>query len=187
MQARTSLIDRMIRACTLDAQFYEEVEADTTATGQALAAVIIASVASGIGFGIAGVREEGGLWFIWGLLLGIAVALIGWLIWSLLVYWLGTTVFRGPETSSNYGEVLRTVGFANSPRVLTFFAFIPFLGGLIAFVASVWILVASVIAVRQALDFSTWRAIGTCVVGWIIYIVITFLVTGLTIGAGGLF
>ncbi len=164
----------MIRAAKLEVDLYEEVEADTTANGQAFLAVVVASLAAGLGVGIAGVRVEGGLWFLWGLLIGLATALVGWLVWSLFAYWLGTTIFRGPETSATYGELLRTIGFSNSPRVLTFFAFIPFLGGLIAFAVSIWVLIAGVIAVRQALDFSTGRAIATCVVGWIAYMLIVF-------------
>ena len=187
MQTSHGLADRMVRAARLEVNLYEEVEADTTANGQALRAVLIASIAAGIGAGIAGVVEEGGLWFLWGLLLGLGSALIGWVAWSVLAYWLGTTIFRGPETSATYGELFRTIGFSNSPRVFAFFAFVPFLGGLILFVVSVWALVAGVIAVRQALDFSTGRAIGTCIVGWIIYQVATFLVVGLVIGGSALF
>lgn len=182
-----SLASRMVRAAKLEVDLYEEVEADTTANRQALLAVVIASLASGIGAGIAGLRIEGGLWFLWGLLIGLAMAIIGWLAWSLLAYWLGTTIFRGPETSATYGELMRTIGFSNSPRVLSFFSFIPFLGGIIAFAVSVWALVAGVLAVRQALDFSTWRAIGTCVVGWIIYMLFVLLVTGLILGGSALF
>ena len=182
MEAAPSIVNRMIRAAKLDVDLYEEVEADTTANGQAFLAVLIASLAAGIGVGIVGVVEEGGLWFLWGLLLGLGTAIVGWLAWSLLAYWLGTTIFKGPETSATYGELMRTIGFSNSPRVLSFFLFIPFIGSLIAFVVSVWALVAGVIAVRQALDFSTGRAIGTCVVGWIIYQLIVFLVVGLVIG-----
>lgn len=187
MEAERSLVNRMVRAAKLDIDLYEEVEADTTANGQALTAVVIASLASGLGAGIAGFRAEGGIWFLWGLLIGLATGIAGWLIWSLLAYWLGTTIFRGPETSATYGELIRTIGFSNSPRVLSFFLFIPFLGGLIAFAASVWALIAGVIAVRQALDFSTGRAIATCVVGWIIYMLLVFLVYGLVLGGGVLF
>ena len=68
MNGSRSLSDRMIRAAKLDVALYEEVEADTTANGQAFLAVIIASLAAGIGVGIAGVVEEGGLWFLWGFL-----------------------------------------------------------------------------------------------------------------------
>ncbi len=187
MADQHSLVNRMIRAAKLEVDLYEEVEADTTANRQAFLAVVVASLAAGLGVGIAGVRAEGGLWFLWGLLIGLATALVGWLVWSLFAYWLGTTIFRGPETSATYGELLRTIGFSNSPRVLTFFAFIPFLGGLIAFAVSIWVLIAGVIAVRQALDFSTGRAIATCVVGLIPYALIVLLVRGLVLGGEALF
>jgi len=105
----------------------------------------------------------------------------------LFAYWIGTTIFAGPETEATYGQLLRTLGFAHSPGFLRIFSFIPFIGGLISFAASVWFLVAGVIAVRQALDFTTLRAIGTCIIGWVLYMLLVFLVTGLVIGAGALF
>jgi hypothetical protein len=182
-----SLVDRMVRAAKLDVDLYEQVEADTTANGQAFLAVVIASIASGIGIGIAGLRIEGGIWFLWGLLIGLGTSLVGWLAWSLLAYLLGTTIFRGPDTSATVGELVRTIGFSNSPRVLSFFSFIPFIGGLIAFVVSVWALIAGVIAVKQALDFSIWRALGTCIVGWIIYLIIVYVISAFVVGGRLLF
>lgn len=173
-----SLVNRMIRAAKLEVDLYEEVEADTTATGQAFQAVVIASVASGLGAGIwtlfHGDDATVGDFFL-GLVLGVIFAIVGWLAWSVLTYWLGTTLFRGPETSATIGELMRTLGFANSPKVLGFFIFIPFLGWLISVVVLAWVLVAAVIAVRQALDFDTWRAIGTVAVGWVIYLVLSLL------------
>ena len=186
MQTSRGLVDRMVRAAKLDVRLYEEVEADTSANGQAFLAVLIASMAAGIGAGIASAIEKEGIWFLWGLLLGLGTALIGWVAWSVLAYWLGTTIFKGPETSVTYGELLRTIGFSNSARVLAFFVFIPFFGGLIALFVSLWALIAGVIAVRAALDFSTGRAIGTCIVGWIIYQLAVFLVVGLVIGGSAL-
>jgi hypothetical protein len=178
----------MIRAAKLDVYLYEEVELDTTANGQAFLAVVLVSLASGIGTGIAGLlTQEGGLWFIWGLLIGLGTSIIGWLAWSFIAYIIGTIVFRGPQTSATWGELLRTIGFSTSPGILRFFSFIPILGGIISFGASIWALIAGVIAVRQALDFSTGRAIATCIVGWIIYMLIVFLATTLILGAGVLF
>jgi hypothetical protein len=178
----------MVRAAKLDSNLYEEVEADEGANGQALTAVLIVSIASGLGAGIGAIISgDSGLWFLWGLLLGIGTGVVGWLIWSLFAYVLGTTIFKGHVTEADYGQLIRTIGFSNTPRLLSFFSFIPFLGGFIAFVGFVWALVAGVIAVRQALDFSTWRAIGTCIVGWIIYALIVFLIFGFVIGARVLF
>jgi len=172
----SSIWQRMVRAAKLEVNLYEEVERDTGANGQAFAVVLLVSVASGIGWAIAGAIAGEGIWVLGGFLIGIVTSVIGWLVWAAIAYWIGSTIFKGPETSATYGELLRTLGFAQSPGVLRLLVFIPFLGALIAFVVWVWVLVAGVIAVRQALDFSTGRAIGTVAVGWLIMIVINFLV-----------
>ncbi|MEQ9619732.1 MAG: YIP1 family protein [Deltaproteobacteria bacterium] len=160
-----SLVDRMIRASKLDVNLYEEVEADKGAMGQALAVVVISSVAAGIGtLGVLGIR---------GLIFGTLGALIGWFIWAFLAFVIGTKLLPEPQTKSDMGEMLRTIGFASSPGVIRILAFIPFLGAIISIVASVWMLVAMIIAVRQALDYkSTWRAIAVTLIGFIIYFII---------------
>ncbi|MDM8001102.1 MAG: YIP1 family protein [Dehalococcoidia bacterium] len=174
----------MLRAWKLEVDLYEEVEADSTATGQAFAVVLIVAIAGGIGGGIAAIMAEDAktLSFLWGLLVGIGTAIVGWLAWSVIAYLLGTTIFKGPQTEATVGQLMRTLGFSNTPRLLGIFAFVPYVGWLISLVGSVWALIAGVIAVRQALDFSTWRAIGTCVVGWIIYMVLVFIVALLVPG-----
>lgn len=182
MKKPQSLINRMIRAAKLEVNLYEEVEADSTATSQALIAVIVVSLATGIGTGIAGIATRGGLGFFLGLLAGLAASLVGWLVWSYLAYILGTTVLKGPETSATWGELLRTIGFAHSPGVLRIFSFIPFVGWLISLGASIWFLIAGVIGVRQALDISTGRALAVCIVGWLIYMVL-LIVISLLLGA----
>jgi hypothetical protein len=192
MSNSSSMINRMIRAAKLDVTLYEEVEADTSATGQAVLVVVLVSLIIGIGSAIGSIIHGGGLWILWGLLTGIAGSLIGWLAWSFFAWLLGTTIFKGPETKSSWGELMRTIGFAYTPSVFAFFSFIPFLiGSIIAFAAFIWFLIAGVIAVRQALDFSTGRAIVTCIVGGIIYIIIRFLFTlllgGIGLGMAGIF
>ena len=183
-----SIWRRMIRAARIDINLYEEVEHESQATGQAFIVVLLVALATGIGTGLSYAMDgEVSFPFIRGLLVGLGTGIGGWLLWSLFAYWLGTTLFRGPETEATYGQLLRTLGFANTPGLLRVFAFIPFLGGVIAFVAFVWSLVAGVIAVRQALDFSTWRAIGTCIVGWILYLLLVMLVGVLIGGASFLF
>lgn len=159
------LVDRMVRAARLDVRLYEEVEADTTAMGQAVAAVIISSVAAGIGSigrgGIAGI-------------VGAAVlALIAWYIWAYLAYFIGTKLLPEPQTEADAGQLLRTIGFSSSPGVIRVLGIIPGVTGVIFFAASLWMLVAMVIAVRQALDYrSTLRAVGVCVIGWVIQIIV---------------
>lgn len=184
MSTSSSLINRMIRASKLQVALYEEVEADSSATSQAVLAVIVVSILSGIGSAIGAIFQGGGLRIIWGLLGGIVASLLGWLAWSFFTWLLGTTVFKGKETKASMGELMRTIGFAYSPGVFRLFSFIPVLGPIISFATMVWSLIAGVIAVRQALDFSTGRAIGTCIVGWIIYVIVVFLVTLLLGGIG---
>ena len=185
--ASESLFNRMVRAAKLDINLYEEVELDTSANGQAFLVVILVSLATGIGSGIAGSITQGGIWFIWGLLIGLVTSIIGWLAWAFVVYVVGAFIFKGPQTSATWGELVRTIGFSTTPGILRFFSFIPVLGGIITLGASVWALIAGVIAVRQALDFSTGRAIITCIVGWIVYMLIIFLISFFVLGSAALF
>ncbi|MHB8084397.1 MAG: YIP1 family protein [Dehalococcoidia bacterium] len=181
--ASGKLFPRMLRAAKLEPQLYEEVEADTTGTGQAMLAVVLVSLATGIGSGISTVMHGNGsiLGFIGGLFWGIIASLIVWVIFSLLCFWLGTYVFKGPETKSTMGELLRTLGFAYTPGLLNIFSFIPFVGPIIPFATWIWTVIASVIAVRQACDFTTGRAIGTVIVAAIIPLII-IIVLGAIIG-----
>ncbi len=170
------IVNRMIRAAKLDVSFYEMVEKDPNATNQALLVVIIASICSGIGSAIAGTMIGGIGAVISGLIIGAITALIGLLIWSFLTYIIGTRIFKGPETKATYGELIRCIGFSYSPNVLAILLFIPLIGPVITFIAMIWSLVAMVIAVRQALDFSTGRAIATCIVGFIVMVLITTII-----------
>jgi hypothetical protein len=169
-----SFTERMIGAARLDVGIYEEVEADTTATGQAMAVVVLASVAAGIGAVGAG--------FLSGVVLGTVAALIGWFIWALLTYFIGTKLLPEPQTKSDMGELLRTIGFASSPGILRILGAIPLIGWVIALAVSIWMLVAMVIAVRQALDYqSTGRTVLVCLIGWLI-----FMIVGAILGLAGL-
>jgi hypothetical protein len=182
MASSRSMFKRMVRAARLEPALYEEVEADSDAIGQALLVVIITSTATGIGAGLNAVMIGGAERFLYGLGYGVAAAITGWLFWALFAYVLGVTILKGPQTSSTWGELLRTMGFASTPGILRIFAFVPVVGGVIAFAGSVWRLVATIIAVRQALDFSTWRAIPTAIIGWIVYMVLLSLMRVLASG-----
>jgi hypothetical protein len=163
--------ERMLGAARLDRAIYEEVEHDTTATRQALGVVVLTALATGLGTG-AGLR---------GLVVGTVASVVGWAVWAGLVYWIGTQVLGEPETRADWGEVARTVGFAHSPALLRVAGVIPALGHLAFLVTSIWLLVTTVVAVRQALDYRSWpRAIGVCVVGWALQaIAFTFLLRAL--------
>jgi hypothetical protein len=163
---------RMIRAAKLDVNLYEEVEADPGAMGQAMGVVVLSSVAAGIGaIGTIGVG---------GIFVGTLLALAGWYIWAYLTYFIGTRFLPEPQTRSDHKEMLRTIGFSSAPGLLRVFAIVPGIGVLVSLAASVWMLVAMVIAVRQALDYtSTLRAVGVCAIGWIIQTVFLLLLFSL--------
>ena len=165
----SSLVERMVRAARLDAKVYEEVEADKEAISQAMAAVLLSSVAAGI----ARIATMG----VGGIVLGTVGALLGWLIWAYLIYFIGTRLLPEPKTKADVGELLRTLGFASSPGVIRIAGIIPGLTWLSFIVASVWMFVSMVVAVRQALDYSsTARAVGVCLIGFLLQIVILAVV-----------
>jgi Yip1 domain len=160
------MIDRMIRAARLDPQAYEEVEADENATLQAAIVVVLAAVAAGIG------ALEGG---VAGILFGIVAGLIGWIAYATAAYFVGTKLFATEETSASVGELLRTLGFAQTPRLLLVLTFIPVVGLLIGLAVFIWIIFTTVVAIRQALDFDTLRAVGTAIVSVLVLFVVSLL------------
>jgi len=164
-----NLGDRMIRAAKLDRGLYEEVEADTGATGQAMLVVVLSSVAAGIGSaGVGGLK---------GLLFGALSALVAWYIWAFLTYFIGTRLLPESQTEADVGQLLRTTGFSTSPGLLRILGILPGLTGIVFLGCAVWMLVAMVIAVRQALDYhGTGRAIAVCLIGWVVQVVIIGLV-----------
>ena len=164
-----SLVSRMWRAAKLEPGLYEEIEADRSSMGQAMGVVIMSSVAAGIGT----LAVSGGKGFV----VGIIAALLGWFVWAFLTYVIGTRILPTAQTRADYGQLLRTIGFASSPGLLRDFGTIPGLGLIVIWVAGIWMLAAMLIAVRQALDYnSTVRAIGVCLIGWLIQIILMALV-----------
>ena len=162
-----SLGERMIGAAKLDVNTYEEVEADTSATPQAMIVVLMSALAAGIGsIGDSGIK---------GMFVITVAALVGWFIWAGLTYLIGTKMLPEADTKADLGELLRTTGFSQAPGLLRILGIIPVLGGLVSLVASLWMLAAFVIAVRQALDYkSTGRAVVVCLIGFFVYFAVVF-------------
>jgi hypothetical protein len=161
--------DRMIRAAKLDPALYREVESDRTAMNQAIGVVLLSSLAAGIG-----TITQGG---VAGFFIGIVGSLAGWLIWAFLTYFIGTRLLPTARTEADYGQLLRTIGFSSAPGIVRVLGIIPGLTGIIFFISGLWMLAAMVIAVREALDYhSTLRAVGVCLIGWIVLVIIQGLV-----------
>lgn len=150
-----TIIDRVVGVLRLDVPTYEAIERDRHATREAAIVVVAVAIAAGIG-GL----DEGGRGFISGIIFSVLM----WLIFSGFAYFFGKQIFGTPTTQASAEQVARTVGYARAPGLLNIFGFIPILGGLIGFVASIWGIITLVIAIRQALDFSTGRAIITAII-----------------------
>ncbi len=167
-----SFWNRMLGAAKLDVATFEEVEADRSALGQAAAVVVISAIAAGIGAMVGG---SIGL-----LVMATLASLVGWVIWAALTWVIGTKLLPEPQTEADIGQMMRTIGFAASPGILRVGGIIPGLGWLIVIAAEIWMLAAMIVGVRQALDYrSTWRAVGVCLIGWVIQIVIVAVIVGL--------
>lgn len=158
-----SFTERMVAAAKLDVTVYNEVEHDHSATGQAAGVVALVAIASAVG-GLGGPSS--------GVIGGVITAVLGWLIWAGVTYLVGDKLLGG---TASWGELLRTLGFAQTPGVLTVAAALPLIGGLVRGVVVVWILFAGIIAIREALDFSTAKAVVTAVLGWLSLALLTLL------------
>jgi len=165
--ATTPFVMRLIGALALDPVTYEEVEADRSATGQALLVVVLSSVGAGIGARGLGSGSMRSMIFI------SALSLLGWMAWALLTYQIGVKLMPEPETRSDVGELMRTIGFSAAPGMLRIFGIVPGASIPAFAITAIWMLIAMIVAVRQALDFkSTARAVAVCGLGWALAVAI---------------
>ena len=163
------LFSRMLRAAILEATLYEEVKADTQATGQATGVVVLSSLAAGLGC----LTNGGSIGFV----LMTMMAGMSWYVWAYMTYFIGAKLLPAPQTHATSRTCLRTIGFASAPGVLRLVGIIPEWTGMVFVVALLWMLVAMVVAVRQALDYqSTLRAVGVCAIGWLVHLLAIALV-----------
>jgi len=176
VSGNNSFLQRLIGAAALDAAIYEEVEADPAATAQAFAVVVLSSVAAGIGASDFGGPSVARIVFF------SIVSLLAWAAWAVVTFEIGTRLMPGDETRADVGQLLRTLGFSATPGLLRVLGVMPAVTVPVFAVTAVWMLAAMVVAVRQALDYrSTGRAIGVCVLGWVLAVAIA-IVLGVVFG-----
>ena len=168
------MINRIIGVLTLNVNTYEEIEADKNATIQAFSIVVLSSIVTAIilkpetGFSLAN--------FISTSIIGIFL----WALWALVTMFIGTKLLPTQETSSNWGELARTTGYAQAPKLFSIFAIIPILTTIVLLIVGIWNLITMIIAIRQALDYtSTWRAVFVVLIGCIPYAIIASIVISL--------
>lgn len=160
------LAGRMIGIAGFSLRSYEEVEADFSATRSAIGVVLVSSLAAAVGIGVTNPRAIVGI---------VAVSVLTWLLWVALTLFIGTRLLPEGATHADFGQVLRTTGFSASVGILRILGLLPVIGMPIFAIVTVWMLLTFVVAIRQALDFSsTFRAFAVCILGWIIHAVIFF-------------
>jgi hypothetical protein len=176
----TTMVDRVIRAVRLDKDFYNEAEQDTSLDQEALLVVIIVSLASAVGSFIQGIigGEPGAA--LLSAILTVIIGVGGYYLWAYITLLVGTRFFEG---DADFGEMKRTLGYASAPRLLGLLSFIPCIGAIFALAGFVLSLVAAVIAIREAMDFDTGKAVVTAIIGWAIVLVVSIIV-GLIVGVG---
>ena len=173
------MIGRMIGAAKLNVDTYEEVEADRSATGQALFVVLLVTIASVVGTLLLGDDVD----VVRALIVGIIRGVVSWALWALVTMLIGTTILKTEKTEADWGELARTTGFAQTPGILNVLVFVPAVGGLIVLVAFIWSIVAMLIGVRQALDYtSTWRAFFVVLLALIPVLILNGIVIAVTGG-----
>ena len=177
------MIGRMLGAAKLSADTYEEVEKDRGATIQAMLVVIIVTIAT-VGGELIGGGED--IDVLRAMVVGIIYGVVSWVVWALATWMIGSTLLGTEETEADWGQLARGTGFAQTPRILNVFSFIP-AGWLISLAVFVWTFAAMIIAVRQSLDYtSTWRAffvillsfIPVAIINVILWVVITGVESG---------
>jgi hypothetical protein len=171
-------VARFIGAALLRPETYEDVEADSRALGQAIAVVLLSSIAAGVGsWGAAAGRPIV-------LAVIIVVALLVWLAWAYLTYEIGARLMPTARTQADVGQLLRTLGFASAPGVLRVFGIIPGATTPVFAVTELWMLMAMVVAIRQALDYtSTARAAAVCALSWALAVALGLVIGTLSVPA----
>lgn len=168
--------ERVVGAMSLKASTFQEIEHDTTAMGQTVGVIVLAAVSTGLG----NVYYGG----VSGILSGIIMSLIGYAVWALVVWLVGTKVMADPATKADFPETFRTIGFAAAPGVLGIVTIIPVLGWVLLFVLWLWQIAAMVIAVREVLDYTdTIKAVIVVVIGWLIQMVVMALLGMMFLGS----
>jgi hypothetical protein len=158
------MLNRILGVFKLDVKTFEEIEHDTSLTFPAVIIVLLVSLVSGVGNGLFnGFIHQSFMGGFFGSLIGV---LLGWLLWSVVTWFVGTRFFKG---EADLGQMLRVIGFAYAPMILSI---IPCVGGLIGII---WAIAAGFIAIRQGLDLDDLKAFFTVVVGALAYILLTGL------------
>ncbi len=168
--------DRVVGAMKLDENAFEDAERDPTSIGQAVGVIVLAAVSAGIGN-----IYWGGLT---GIVTGALMSIISFLVWSAIVWLVGTKLLPEPTTQADFPQTFRTLGFAAAPGLASVVTIIPILGYLLMLVIWLWQIAAMVVAVKAVLDYSTiGKAVLVVLIGFVVNMIVMFLILAPIIGA----
>jgi hypothetical protein len=158
----TISLDRIIQrgkdVAMLNTRTYAEIAHDPNALPEAAIVVATVAISAGLGNVIHGAN---------GLVGGVILSLLGWIISSAIIYFIGTRITGTPTTSGSVESILRTLGYASAPNVFLFLGFIWIIGGLVIWALSIWTLITTVLAIRAALGMTLGRAVITGLIAMI--------------------
>jgi hypothetical protein len=168
----SSYADRLRGALMLDPRTYRDVEQDTDANGQAALTVVLAALAAGIGYILS--RD-----LVQNVLGTVISSVLQWVIFSFVAYYVGASLFSTGQTSVTPGQVLRTMGFAQAPKLLLVLGIIPILGWVVGLIVFFWFIAAAIVALREAFEFDTGRAVGTGLVALVAIAVVDIVLSAI--------
>lgn len=155
---------RLYRAGKLDEEFYEELVVDSDYLIQSASIIILYSLASGIGnYTTRGMT---------GFILGTIIALISWLLYAYISFFIANQLLEIKETRVDIGELLRITGFASAPGLLRIFGLVPILFNIVFLISTIWMLLTMITAIKQAYELDLLRAAGASLAGWILQAII---------------
>lgn len=132
----------------------------------ALLVVLLAGFSESLGQSIIlFINRVSPLRFMLALLLTAANHVLGYLLWTVIIWLVGAYAFG---RSAPLIVLASAVGLAYAPQLLAFFELTPFFGNSFSILLSLWSMIAIVIAVRAGLELETWQAIVVSGVGWLL-------------------
>jgi hypothetical protein len=179
---------RIMGVFRLSGDTFEDIEADKGATGQAAIVVFVVALLSGIGayvnssavidmssvmgslqsFDMASTGSPLGAF-----MNEFVGAFVAWFVWALMTFLIGGKLFGG---DTNIGEMLRVIGFAQAPRLLAVFSFIPCIGFILVVVGWMMALIATVIAIQRGTDLDSFKSFGAVILSFIAVLIVNLFV-----------
>ena len=179
------LMERIVGAFTFRKGVYAEVEKDTSFTTTAWILVAVVAFLNQLGSQASGNLVN---WLL-GAIVGTVFAIIGFAVAALVINWVGRTVFNAEVT---FEELVRTLGLAYVWQVIgvigilaAFSAALSCLLSPVMIIAAILMVIAWLVAAKEALDLEWVQTIITVVLGWLALVVIMFI-AGAVLGMLGL-